>query len=91
MRVERQLVAGGEAGRRRDAGDERVLAGLLGEVALRLVGQEELDEALGVVALVGGVDHARGGHQQQAAEVALGPKKWFSLTTSGSSTFAWSL
>ena len=47
--------------------DHRVLVGLLGEVALRLLGQEELDQLRCLGELVGAGEHpGAGGHHQRA-------------------------
>src|SRR6266511_3383414 len=64
-RAERRQPLGGG-----DAGDQRVLEGLVAEVALRLGSQQELDEARGLVGLVAAGQHAHRGGDDERTDVA---------------------
>ena len=62
-----------------DAPRQRVLERLLRVELLRLLREQELDEALGVARVVGGVENADRGDEHQRTEIAVGEEDSSSL------------
>ena len=73
---------------RLDAGGQRVLEGLVGEVALGLLAEQELDQLAGLVGVVGAGQHRRRRDDDEAADV-VGGEVVVAPGKSGSSASAW--